>query len=894
MPSVTPVQPDTLAKKIGDILQRAGDVKPVVLVRAVPVWTLDALLPLPTGHTRVVACPSPLAIWDALTGRDGSEPLTILTDLDVQDLGDGILSRVWRQRVETVQPWDLICHDFGATEPDPALADEAWAAEALMAAKPLRGWPQLPGGVLARDTALRHLAGVRLDLERLQAGPDDLDVVTLLRWTAVPTATQAFQSLPTGERDGLVRWLAAPAQLGPVAKAIFGLAANDHVTDAVPLGLVCHAVWSASSDVALRVRGRIEHWFGDDIDDATVTAFSDAAADFVVSVVNRAVVDDQSGSDLQRILERAEQLSVQFGADDPSILGELLLSGLEQRFAVYAAGLRDALRGRGVMAAESAYTRLSQHPLAALSPGRVGRALMALRLARWLSGTEALPASVGDGIDRQVDTWGWVDRACNEVWLGENQLAALRDVYTDLRQRVAQRRTEIDRAFAARLANWTAAGPASGVDQPLLVEELAAKVLAPFGKTGASPVLFVVIDGMSAAVAVELAERLADESWTEYDPIGIKTGSRRRGVVAVLPTITAVSRTSLFAGTLTKGNQDTEVRAFRSHSWWRSGSPELFHKDPTGIDDLVAAINSRTPVVAAVINTVDDALLTGREGEEAGWDIARIGALRTLLRHARNTGRAVIITSDHGHVLERGGELRRVGEESKARYRVGDAAPAEDEVLLVGPRVIADGNRIVALVDANVRYQKRRSGYHGGASLAEVTIPLLAFVPFGATPPIGWVAIDPRPPRWWLQAANLPIAARPAEPVPAQNRRTKPEAVQADALFDVPTPTAPPEPTLSDRVLASELFKAQQQTTARRVEPKKIRIVVTTLLDAGGVLPLAVVAERAGEASQRAVGFATTLQRIFNIDGVEVLAIIDDGRTLRLDETLLRQQFGIP
>ena len=52
------------------------------------------------------------------------------------------------------------------------------------------------------------------------------------------------------------------------------------------------------------------------------------------------------------------------------------------------------------------------------------------------------------------------------------------------------------------------------------------------------------------------------------------------------------------------------------------------------------------------------------------------------------------------------------------------------------------------------------------------------------------------------------------------------------------------------------------------------------------------------EQPARATGFLTTLQRIFNVDNYPVLSLIDEGRTVRMDMTLLRQQFsareGVP
>lgn len=98
---------------------------------------------------------------------------------------------------------------------------------------------------------------------------------------------------------------------------------------------------------------------------------------------------------------------------------------------------------------------------------------------------------------------------------------------------------------------------------------------------------------------------------------------------------------------------------------------------------------------------------------------------------------------------------------------------------------------------------------------------------------------------------------------------------------------------LVDELLGSEMFAAQHSLTPRKVPTEKIRAAVAALLDANGVLPVTVLADRAGEQAARAVGFVTTLQRIFNVDNYPVLSVVDDGRTVRLDARLLREQFGL-
>ena len=50
---------------------------------------------------------------------------------------------------------------------------------------------------------------------------------------------------------------------------------------------------------------------------------------------------------------------------------------------------------------------------------------------------------------------------------------------------------------------------------------------------------------------------------------------------------------------------------------------------------------------------------------------------------------------------------------------------------------------------------------------------------------------------------------------------------------------------------------------------------------------------RKGRAGRNPDGFAATLQRLLNVEGYPVLGLADGGRTLRLDQELLRQQFGL-
>lgn len=935
-PAVPPVNPTALAQRVAQQLRNhppKSSSPPVLLVGAAPVWPHDPSLTVDGGlRVRVVPCVSPLAVWEQLTlAHDG--PVVILTDLPQHLLGVGVLSRVFRRRIIDLDPWDLVTEGFGVRQLDSRLMALRWAGRALVDAMPAPGWPRLSGGILERDTALRHLTAQRLGLARLGLTPDDLDVTALLWWTTLPAAADALTALPEAERVGLLDWLTET--LGAPARGLRALLTVERLADALPLGLVCAALWSPQAGTApetLRAQGRIEQYFGNPpLPGAMLESFGAAAERAMVDLVQAAVRHDDRLPYARQlshaVLDRAEELLLMFSAQEPARLSRTLRAGFEHRLGVTAYALRDAVAavdradrvGPALDAADAAVTDLGRHRLAGMHPHRVERARMAVRLVRWLAGKPELPTGVGHGVDRQVTEWGWVELAAEHVWAGDDAHADLGRAYRAVYDRVRERRRDADRAFAERLAGWTRdAGPTGNL---LTVETVLPRVVAPVVRDGDRALVVVVVDGMSAAVAADLGAELVTRGWVEYDPLGDTDDgpARRRGAVAALPTVTSVSRTSLLTAALGDGDQTTERTAFARLPLWRGRRAELFHKGTVHGDAgevlherLVRALGDLDTTVGVVLNTVDDALDHGRESADAGWRLDGLGPLRTLLDHARYHGRAVVITSDHGHVLDRESSQRPAGAALSARHRVDPAPPGDGEVELAGPRVIADGGRVVALWDPQLRYLPRRAGYHGGASLAEVAVPVLALLPLGAAAPPNWRPLPPPQPTWWTAAPTDPDGTPSATPggtsapVPAQRttdrsgrrKRVTPAPAEPDPGLLALLPAAAERPrtreSLLDRLCASEMFAAQQALTPRPVPVAKIRGALAALVDNNGVLATVLVAERAGEQVSRANGFVATLQRILNVDNFPVLSQIDDGRTVRLDVPLLCRQFGIP
>ncbi|KOV50357.1 bacteriophage resistance protein [Streptomyces sp. AS58] len=928
-----------------------GGRRRVVLLRSAPQWDGPAEPAWGEGRTAGVAvAPSPLAVHelvlDHLAGRRrGPAVLVVLTDREQGELDPAILARVHKLRVDTVDSWDVVREAFGARQIDPRLKDVNWAAEALLDATPPGGWPAVPGGWLSRQYALTALAQRRLRLGRYDTedgprrpGDDRLDAGALLHWSTKPGAPERFLALRGPERVGLAAFLGEEDQAGLAGRALLALVDAERGADAAAFGLVCTALWkhAAPAPETYQARGRAERYFGDrppalgEQLDALVTVFGQTAEEYVTALLAAGHRTGGGEADQARearrttgtVLDRAAVLARQFGAEHAVAASPVLRGGLDARFTAVG----QALAVGDTAAAGDAVRLLQDHRLA-VEPeesARVERARMGERLARWLATDPPADApTVADAIQRHVDETGWVDLALEHIEAGGDRDPVLKAAYDTLGTRVRDRRRQIDGSFAADLASWTQAGTQPG--RMLTVETFLDRVVGPLVQRGEERrVLLLVLDGMSAAIANELGEELR-RSWAEFDPLPVEGAPLRRAMAAALPTVTAVSRTSLFAGTLMKGTQADEKRLFPTLKLWGGAPAAVFHKDDLRTETvgdtfgpaLTEALADGRTHVAVVLNAIDDRLAKEQKLGDGAWRVDDVPGLRDLLRAAVEQGMAVLLTSDHGHVVDRHGtKVDAVTEPASARHRLPGGTIGEREIALTGPRVVwpEPGASIVVLWDADSRYTALKAGYHGGASLAEFTIPVLAFLPFGAEPPKGWRELgDQRPPWWAPEEAGKPVPdERPAQSAGAFPKRgaTKPRKKQPDpeslpdALFDVALTAGGDDalltPTVVSRtevlvtaLLDSQTYQVQLEGLARKPQQEQVRKALAALLDAGGTLPVTALAQRAGMPTARGDGFAAVLRQLLNYDGVQVLETLPDGRTLRLHEALMREQFAL-
>jgi hypothetical protein len=562
-------------------------------------------------------------------------------------------------------------------------------------------------------------------------------------------------------------------------------------------------------------------------------------------------------------------------------------------------------------AVEEATTSALRHrALVGAADPRRERVEMALRAARWLSVSVQVDGSVADLAAWCADDGAWIDIARRRLQ-DADPLPSLGDAWQQLARRVADRLHDVEAAFAKRLAAEAATMPSAGRAVP--VEHVLDRVVAPLAASGG--VLLLVMDGLSLGVFRELFVRSDEHRWFEQVPKDL--GAPLHGLAA-FPTVTETSRASLLCGRLVRGAAAAERTGFAKHGALAAVSvagrpPRLFHKgellDGAQISAGVRAALSdrRQRVVGVVYNAVDDQL-SGADQLTPRWSIHDLKGLAALLEQARMDERVLIVTADHGHVIDHGTEAvaaaGAVDDVRPDRWRPGRDARAPHEVAITGPRVIvASGrNEVVALWGERTRYGQRRAGYHGGVSLHEVVVPLSVFAPHGRALD-GWM---PRPvagPEWWWATPTPTLAAAPATTATRPSASTAPSARSSgqaslfvrDPADDAvpPAATVGPTPDRIGALFTSRLYVAQRQLAGRVALPDaRMRDLLEALLARGGKLSKDVLAQRLGIPLFSIAGTLSAARRVLNADQAAVLTVDDASGTVELNLALLQQQFA--
>ena len=885
----------TVEQYARQLVAKAGTSR-VLALAAQPVWDGPATLPFDGVQVRVRPCPSALAVWEALLERGRDDFLVVLTDRDLTDLGDSIAGRLHKQQVETVEPWGAVASMFGATSVASDLKRAGHElAMALTDHRPAGGYPAAASGVVTADLAMRSLLASVLDIPAGQVDPQ-----ALLEISGSIDAQRRWQNLPDPVRASVTAW--SRDNLGLTAPLILDIVGSPSPVDAVTVGLVCDVLYIENRPAqAHAAAARLEPLMGGARPEQIQAR---ALATLAIDYLNAAERSDQQRSAL---LVRSEQLLIDMHWPQGAELSAVLPAGYDARLRALAAALADAAADTGDRLARDRIERrlaaLLGHAAArGQRSSATARAEMAVRLSRWLDSPDTPVPTLRSALLRQAGEDAWVDRALADVAVGSSD-PQVASVYRTVAERAGVRRAAHDAEFAALLAEDVAADRTRNA--ALGVEDVLAELVAPL--VAEQRALLVVVDGMSTSVAAEIVDSVVQRNWIEC-----VRAEARLPVIAALPTVTRYSRTSLFAGHLCDGNQADEKRTFAA--LFPGG--QVFHKDdlrsalgeelPASVRD---AVRSDAAAVAVVLNTVDDALAKSDPGG-IDWTVDAVQHLGPLLDLAGQCGRAVVLTSDHGHVVDRGSH-RVAADGADARFRpTTSGEPRDGEVLLTGPRVVT--GPIVAAWREDLRYGNKAAGYHGGAAAAEVTIP---FIVLTRTPDrlaaAGWHPAPPQSPRWWLEASRAPTAAHgrlhPRGTGQAERASSGPDQASLFTIGDgdrTPDDAAPvgardadaasPGERLAAALLASDVYRTQVARHSRgRPSDQTVARVVTCLTDNGGRSHRDVVAREAGIAAVRVAGSLATLQKMLNVDGYQVLGVDPDGVTWVLDTAMLRDQFGL-
>jgi hypothetical protein len=199
---------------------------------------------------------------------------------------------------------------------------------------------------------------------------------------------------------------------------------------------------------------------------------------------------------------------------------------------------------------------------------------------------------------------------------------------------------------------------------------------------------------------------------------------------------------------------------------------------------------------------------------------------------------------------------------------------------------------VVAPWSEQVRYTRRKAGYHGGATSQEMLVPISIWAPWDRQL-TGWQVIREDPPRWWTPE---PPAEAPAVPEPARRPRTRAAFDTQASLFAEP-PGAEPAPAATGWIaalLASDVYAAQR-TLAGRLAPADdaVRAFLALSDRHHGRIPRGALARALGQPEIRIRGLLAVLQRLLNVDGYPIVAVDDASDLVVVQHDLLRRQFQL-
>jgi hypothetical protein len=895
--TVAAISPQQLRSLVEDKWQRDQDA-PAVGLHVTTPWRGPAEVEFDFGPASVVRADTVFQVREELLSAERqNRRIILLTKLQQGDLGHDVVARLARSRLFPVDHWASLCALFRAKELDRSICDPA-IAQALLDNAPGDGYPPVSAGILDAGTVWRAISRHVFEM-----GESEPDLVALLLWATSKSGSARYLKVGEELKASLSQRLTG--RIGEVADSVLRFIESGAGADALALAVVCQVVFGEGQDATLdAAAARMEQYHGNrPVSKGLGRALARAAQDAIADLDRR---DDPRIA--QQHLQRADELLRQFRCEDHAYRSRLTLLGYEQRLARLGEQIVSAVTSPGEAATrrcEELQQEIADHRLARLGrrQEQVARTEMALRLVRWLA--EPMPSSPGlaDLASSYLKELAFVDWARESICRGED-VPGLSKAYKQLDQVVLNRRSEFNRAFAKALADWTSVGSKSagitGVEDVL--PQVVAKVAGADNR-----VLLIVLDGMSWAVCHELLDDIRREHW--FEATLDESSLPPLPIIATVPSVTNFSRASLLSGRLTGGDQATEKRNFEEQPALKASCdkrypPFLFHKKEVTeggrgavAEDLSRAVLSQNHrVVGVVLNAIDDRLASAQQIRD-NWSVNRIGPLGSLLKLARDSGRVVILASDHGHVWHRP-DARIISSETGSRWRPNEGGVQEGELVVSGSRV-RDGRAVIVPWSETIHYGRQQNGYHGGATPQEMVCPLVVLRDKSSAY-LGLFPCEYPKPGWWSTA---PTAAAAVEPSPRSARQST-----QNALFDMvaeepeeptrPAPAVLPVPTPTKdwikRLLSSPAYKAQKAMIRRHApDDAVVQSSLATLDASGGIMTPAAFAKAADLPPARLDGLIARMQRLLNVDGYEVLTLNRNENKVELNGARLKKQFDL-
>lgn len=344
----------------------------------------------------------------------------------------------------------------------------------------------------------------------------------------------------------------------------------------------------------------------------------------------------------------------------------------------------------------------------------------AARVVALLDSPPTDAASLDDWV-RVAQWWGEV-RSC---------LAQVNPADDDLEARAWDWWAEADRLFLAwlrasygsQLTRTWARWPAS-LDK---VQPFLAKRQADAGK-----LLVVILDGMGFT------------QWTRIRELASVRVAQSGGVLAMLPTLTEVSRQAIAAGSPPNQFADTLRSTSKEQQRWAAAWGEVgvsaawVRVDGARVDELSVVPLGRADVIGLVLSATDELMhsaeLLGDIGLHAGIEAwVRSGVFGTLIQRATAYGYETWLTADHGNLAvapmiepREGAFVERAGTRTRryASKALRDNAAVDGVVWDALPGYPSDEAERLLFAPGRTGWGPSRLS-HGGLSLDEVIVPLV-------------------------------------------------------------------------------------------------------------------------------------------------------------------------